>query len=568
MHIKLLYRKVLYVFLSLMIVISSTQSAFAASPVGWVTSPTDILIGAAGNTVTAIKGAGASALQSTVKHAPTAGNIGKKILKGAGAGAVLMAVTQILGKAVDYTLDPANNRIKYQEPGDLIGGEYQTKGLNSRTFNDPKAACDFYAASSLAGRTCSSYSVVGSELRGCLVYQGQTTCGIPVANITGAVVSPPKDKYIPIGTVAAKVQSNAAAGHAPSQELIKTVIIDDVNAGVLDTPLNTNAIPVADAPPVNPPYDPTQPVPPFDPSSIIAAIKSVMAAVVNMSGVLGAKIDALMIDLGLKQAETIEAITAGTGEIVAANDRTGAKVAEMVAAIEAIEGNTLDGQVINDAIDRAIAAGNADTASIVAAIEAIEGNTLDGQVINDAVDRVIANDNANAQSAADAATAASDAAKAADVANTTAVTDAIGAQTDAISQADPVTGETSLKLPSFCGWAGTVCDYMDWVKGEYQTMSDFVKAEPETMPDEPVVVADDPSGLGDVFRDKAEAGYVSFSRECPANVLIPVSLMGASQSLNISYAPFCHFASLIRPAVILGAWISGLLIISGGRARE
>lgn len=81
-------------------------------------------------------------------------------------------------------------------------------------------------------------------------------------------------------------------------------------------------------------------------------------------------------------------------------------------------------------------------------------------------------------------------------------------------------------------------------------------------------IDDDPSGLGNIFQDKAEAGYVSFESSCPADVLIPVDLMGASQTLTISYTPFCHFASLIRYAVILGAWISGLLIVTGGRSRE
>lgn len=293
-----------------------------------------------------------------------------------------------------------------------------------------------------------------------------------------------------------------------------------------------------------------------------------MAAIVNMSGIFAGKIDALMVDMGLKHEQKIAADAANTGEIVAANDRTGAKVAEMVAAIEAIEGNMLTGEVINEAIDRVIANDDAKVGDIVAAIEAIEGNTLDGQVINDAVDKVIANDDANAKAANDVVSDSVDKAIEAGQADATKVADAVDAQTDAITTTDPTTGEKTLKLPAFCGFAPVVCDYIDWVKGEYQTMSDFVKAEPETMPDEPVVVADDPSGLGDVFRDKAEAGYVSFASQCPDNVLIPVSLMGASQTLNISYAGFCHFASLIRPAVILGAWISGLLIISGGRARE
>lgn len=575
MHIKLLYRKVLYVFLSLMIVVSTTQSAFAASPAGWTVSHADIIIGAAGNTVTAIKGAGASALQSTVKYAPTVANIGKNILKGGGAAAVTYAVYQIAGKAVDYVLDPANNRVIYYDDPPQAGYLWRNSSYKQMKYSEiPTDACNVaLAQTGITKCVFQSIQVKGDTKVEAHFYYSASSSGYTYYDYYRVSVIPnyqPEPKYIPISTVAAKVQSNAVGGHAPSQDLIKTVIIDDVNAGAVDVPLNTNAVPVADAPPVNPPStDPNNPqAPAFDPSSIIAAIKSVMAAVVNMSGILGAKIDALMVDLGLKHEEKLAADAANTAEIVAANDRTGAQVAAISAAIADIEGNTLDGKVINDAIDRAIAAGNTNTSDIVAAIEAIEGNTLDGQVINDAVDKVIANDDANAKAANDVVSDSVDKAIEAGQADATKVADAVDAQTDAITTTDPTTGEKTLKLPAFCGFAPVVCDYIDWVKGEYQTMSDFVKAEPETMPDEPVVVADDPSGLGDVFRDKAEAGYVSFASQCPDNVLIPVSLMGASQTLNISYAGFCHFASLIRPAVILGAWISGLLIISGGRARE
>lgn len=563
MHIKLLYRKVLYVFLSLMIVISTTQSAFAASPAGWTVSPADIIINGISTTVTAIKGAGSSALQSTVQHAPTVGNIGKKIIKIGGGAAAVYAITELLGAGVDWVLDPANNRVIYYDTTNGGTGSwfYEPYGKPKVFVVDPAAHC---LSSGTGSRV--SYQDVGRPAMACM---GATGGSVNRWYYQDTTIKP-VEKYLPISTVAAKVQSNAAAGHAPSQDLIKTVVIDDVNAGYVDNKLNVNAVPIADAPPVNPPStDPNNPqAPAFDPSSIIAAIKSVMAAVVNMSGILGAKIDALMIDIGLKHDEQIAADVANTAEIVAANDRTGAQVAAISAAIEAIEGNTLDGQVINDAIDRAIAAGNTNKSDIVAAIEAIEGNTLDGQVINDAVDKAIANDDANAKAANDVVSDSVDKAIEAGQADATKVADAVDAQTDAITTTDPVTGEKTLKLPAFCGFAPVVCDYIDWVKGEYQTMSDFVKAEPETMPDEPVVIADDPSGLGDVFRDKAEAGYVSFASQCPDNVLIPVSLMGASQTLNISYAGFCHFASLIRPAVILGAWISGLLIISGGRARE
>lgn len=560
MQLNIMYRKALYVFLSLAIVFANVQNAYSASPSGWSVSPADIIIGAAGNTVTAIKGTGSSALQSTIKHAPSVANVGKNLIKGGGSAALAYAVVGLIGSGVDWVLDPQNNRVKY------FDASGSTKYCFSRTGGTSK---ECYSTAAQAGSLACSYYFGGTYVAFHPTAGNVFECSVSGATryATGYLQKgQPEEKYIPINTVAAKVISNSSAGHAPSQEVVKTVIVEEVNAGVVDVPLNINAVPVADAPPVDPPWTPDQPVPPFDPSSIIAAIKSVMAAVVNMSGVLGAKIDALMVEMGLQNAETQRVINEGMADVVAANDRTGAKVAEVVAAIEAIEGNTLDGQVINDAVDRVIAEGKTNTADIVAAIEAIEGNTLDGQVINDAVDRVIENDNSNAQSAAEAAEAAEAARTAADAANTAAVTDAIDAQTDAISQTDPDTGEKSLKLPTFCGWAGTVCEYMDWVKGEYQTTIDWFKTEPAPPPAEPVAVIDDVD-IGN-WQEKANAGYVQFGGQCPTDVNIPINYMGASTNLSISYAPFCQFASMIKPAVILGAWISAMLIISGGRARE
>lgn len=558
MHIKLLYRKVLYVFLSLMIVISSTQSAFAASAGGWTITETIMNAGTA--TITAVKGSGSTALRSVVNYAPTAAVVAREIVAVGSIVGLSYAASQLLGSGVDWVLDPANNRVKYKVSSATDGGEW----YNSN-YSTPDAFCAWYS-----NITNNRYGALTSSIRVINSTSAVYTCkdaGGAVVNESGATRAAPTEDvydYMPISAFANKIVANAVDGHAESKAGLKSVAIADFNAGLLDNSLEAAAVPADSTTPIDP-ANPTDPTAPFDASSIVNALKSVVSAITNMSSALTTKLNTMLVELGLMNAETNKVINESVDRVIE-NDNV--KVGEIVAAIEAIEGNMLTGEVINDAVDRVIAEGKTNTSDIVAAIEAIEGNTLDGQVINDAVDKVITNDNINAQATQDVVSQSIDEAIEASHVDTASVTDAIDAQTDAISQADPVTGETSLKLPTFCGWAGTVCDYMDWVKGEYQTMSDFVKAEPETMPDEPVVVADDPSGLGDVFRDKAEAGYVSFSRECPANVLIPVSLMGVSQSLNISYAPFCHFASLIRPAVILGAWISGLLIISGGRARE
>ncbi len=124
--------------------------------------------------------------------------------------------------------------------------------------------------------------------------------------------------------------------------------------------------------------------------------------------------------------------------------------------------------------------------------------------------------------------------------------------TDTSSQSD---ADNKLEFPAFCDWAKPVCDYIDWVKDQYTL--------PEDLKDEPITVQE----MNIDFSDKATKSYISFSGQCPAPVSIPVRFAGSSTDMTLSYEPFCRFASLIKPAVILGAWLSGLLIIIGGRAK-
>lgn len=518
--------------------------AYATTSVGGWTA-VDSFIAGANTTINATKTAATGAMRSAVSVAPVASKVGKVLIRGGGAAALLLAVPQLIGDGVDWVLDPANNSIKYAEfDQDLSGSPYiwyndYVRGITA------DAACSSWIGSN--GYVHHSTVNVDATTANCMAVKA----GVVVNNMTVTRYSNPdygsqvtKNKSISIDAVAAKVISNASAGHAPSQEAVKTAALDGFALGEYDSELDAVAVP--DTSVVNPPVtDPTNPYVPFDPSSIIAAIKSVMSAVTNMSGILSAKIDALMIDLGLKHDQKIAADAANTAQIVAANDRTGAQVSALATAIADIEGNMLTGEVINDAIDRAIAAGATDTASIVTAIEAIEGNTLDGQVINDAIDRVIANDNVNAQSAADAATAAADAAKAADVANTTAVTDAVDAQTDAITEADPITGEMSLKFPKFCSWALPVCTFTDWA------MADPQLEEPEdTRPEIQDLTKYDTVDISQ--------NYITASGQCPP---------AADLSLNfgvvkLSYEPLCIILDKLSGVIVAVAYISvGFMII-------
>lgn len=493
---------------------------------------------------TAYINAAKTGFRSAITHAPSAASVGRTIVGGGGVVAVAYVASQLVDAGLTWVMTSGGD-IKYTipaVPGKEVTGEYIWKATGYGTTVTGTSRED------VAAKFCNAVGaarmvLVDTPNFNCYDSAGKWTHSVSAtqsqAPPTYTPEIPAQEKTIPAATVAAKVVSNAAAGHVPSQNTVKAAATADFQSGSLDSEIEAKATPSTD------PVDPTDPSVPFDSSSIIAALQSLMSAVTNMSASIKAKMETMLTELGLMQQETNQVINDGMADVVAANQATEAKVGDVVAAIEALEGNTLDGQVINDAVDRAIAAGDVNAADIVAAIEGLEGNTLDGQVINDAVDRVIANDNANAQSAADAATAAADAAKAADADNTAAVTDAIGAQTDAITEADPVTGEMSLKFPKFCSWALPVCTFTDWA------MADPQLEEPEdTRPEIQDLTKYDTVDISQK--------YITASGQCPPAADLNINF----GVVKLSYEPLCIILDKLSGVIVAVAYISvGFMII-------
>lgn len=546
MHIKLLYRKVLYVFLSLMIIFANTQSAYAAS--AWNITGA---VSAGARTVVSASKAG---YKSAVNVAPTVGKVAGTVLKRGNQAYLIYAIAGLIGDGIDYTLDPANNRVKYKADADVVG--CNSKIGRPMDYKTPAEACaasfsEFTSQPVLTVKPLSSgdYQCLGDSVSSLI------ECGTSTVKV---------DKFLTATEVAAKVISNANNGHSPSQALTKDIATEMVIGGQFDADLLAGAVPIND----NKPLVPSVPISGngnqgyggvgvgaddgmtgATPGAQSDAANDAAEAAKNAADAAKDAAKAAAEQAAKDAADAEDLINSGADQaaVDAANDR--AKAAE---------------QAAKNAKDVADAAVEAADARAKAAEKAAEKAT---EAAKEAAAKA-AKDVADAKAAGDdAAVAAAEKAKeAADK----AVADAKEKQAAAERAAERAKAEAAkpFELPAFCSWASVVCDYTKWVKDEYGNMSRWLKEEPVPSPAELMPIDDDTSGLGDIFKDKANAGYVSFQSQCPDNVLIPVSLMGASQTLNISYAGFCHFASLIRPAVILGAWISGLLIISGGRARE
>lgn len=282
-------RRVLAFILSFALIFATTARANANTSVGgW--SALDVITAGATNTINATKTAGGKVLKSAITIAPQAGKVGKYLLRGGAAGALALAVPQLIGEGVDWVLDPANNSVRYNKV-EKPTTPYAYSVQGRKPASSANAACNdyiSYLASSGRDGVALISVVVDSPLSVGQYFECRLSIdGKPWQNVGGTVVGSgdiTTVKHIPIDTVAAKVISNAAAGHAPSQEAVKATALEGFAAGEHDAALDAAATEAGtdagtENPPdtENPPKDPDAPAEPFDPAGIISAINALKA---------------------------------------------------------------------------------------------------------------------------------------------------------------------------------------------------------------------------------------------------------------------------------------------------
>lgn len=297
----IIIKRFLAFFLSFTIIFATTVRANANTSVGgW--SAVDIITAGATNTINATKTAGGKALKSAITIAPQAGKVGKYLLRGGAAGALALAVPQLLGEGVDWVLDPANNAVKYKAetadkqydaPVNTVWSIGQFQHINALT------ACTMYHSfmvsqyPDLANYKGSHSPYLNPKKAGSYpcMYKTADNRSLGLGNLQlktgtndGSGSSSDDWKSIPINTVATQVISNAESGNAPSQEAVKAAALEGFAAGEHDAALDAAATEVgSDAgtenPPdtENPPKDPDAPAEPFDPAGIISAINALKA---------------------------------------------------------------------------------------------------------------------------------------------------------------------------------------------------------------------------------------------------------------------------------------------------
>ena len=108
---------------------------------------------------------------------PTTANIAKRFAGGVATGMVAMALYDLLGKAVDYVMDPANNRVIYKEP-DPTKLVVNISGVEYYSAQD---VCDVFFGSGTVGVFEGSYVVCYKDGNILLEYPAYSSSDVPVS---------------------------------------------------------------------------------------------------------------------------------------------------------------------------------------------------------------------------------------------------------------------------------------------------------------------------------------------------------------------------------------------------
>lgn len=191
--------------------------------------------------------------KGTAKITPTASQVAKVLRGGVAGYALSIAVEQLLG-AVDWVLDPANNRIVYTKPNDPIVDPNNPDPsikkfykFNKVLYKTSTAACEAW----LATTTASSWggkmpTVVGTDGGVCQLYGGgynyNGNIGANVTPVENTAYDPTaekpdeddKPKTLPLDTVAQQVISNAQGGDTNAQVATMAAAADIVDEASKD----------------------------------------------------------------------------------------------------------------------------------------------------------------------------------------------------------------------------------------------------------------------------------------------------------------------------------------------
>jgi len=215
-------KKFLSVFFAFTLYFNLITQANAASLGGWsLGSPVASGASAIVNGTKEIILNGASKIaKGTAKITPNAAQVAKVLRGGVAGYALSVAVEQLLG-AVDWVLDPANNRITYMDTSAVSPAQQSCIDLAIELFGPTH---------SFVKKT--NY-INSGDLKGKCVVDGFGVIGQP--ETTDTTIPEDQRKSIPLDTVATQVISNAAGGDASAQQAITAAAQDVINEAENDS---------------------------------------------------------------------------------------------------------------------------------------------------------------------------------------------------------------------------------------------------------------------------------------------------------------------------------------------
>lgn len=518
-------------------------------------------------TIEAVKNNAKSVITTTA----STGAVSRLLRGGVGQLALGFAIDKMLD-ATDWVLDPANNAVRYKTAN--AGWEYIIAG---KSFDSVEQACKYVWSDSYlktqgykrARRTSGFNNVLPGDYYQAISWENSYSfsCSVNaqsisnnsltynyIKHISGRKLSTGTvdERSVSLDHVAEHVIANAAAGNVQSQQLVQSAIIEEVKAGKYDTQLKLVAVPIngedgiggVDGKDGEKGKD-GKDAPKLDVSGIINAISSMANRITTTLGITNAKIDSVV----MEQQDIKRVINTSTDTIIDIERETQARISDVVSSTDAV-GAKVDeqGKLINDNIDQVIdeikITGdliNTQTDAITTAIEGLDYG-LSEDVINDAVDRVI-------QGQAEQSTVINEAVerilqeqaqKTAE--QTKEITDAISNQTDVINDKSEANTDR-------------IVDKLDEI-------NDFIQDDE--------IVEDSAEIDVDVEYDKSPAdfdrSYISLGDTCPSGFSFTVSILGISETVELSMQPACDFASAVRPAIqFLGAYVALGIISSAIR---
>ncbi|MEK0215289.1 virulence factor TspB C-terminal domain-related protein [Acinetobacter junii] len=227
---KALLKQIFSVFLIFTLYFNSFNSAYAGAFGPW-TITNSVAQGAStiltGSKEVILNGAKKIAT-GTAKITPTAAQVSKVLARGAAGYALSVAVQQLLG-AVDWVLDPANNRITYTDKNVLTPADKACKEKAAQIYGptNPWTIKAVYAAS--------------GPYKGYCVLSDNPGFNLFAAPNSDTTIPEDQKKHLPLDVVASQVITNAENGDTNAQVATTAAAADIINEAEND---NVKARPI------------------------------------------------------------------------------------------------------------------------------------------------------------------------------------------------------------------------------------------------------------------------------------------------------------------------------------